>query len=221
MKDLTTDNIHGTLGESPNQLYKNYVIWFRKTYDSSKKPLTFKAWLAWAKDKKVVLSADGDEKPSPIQTLELKIREIQMPYVLIGAALGAGISHLIKHRDKMGWFIAGGAIAGAVVSLMIPKIKVQSTSGDEKGGGSGGGGGSSSTSGTMASPLVVVTSTPRKIIKAASIPKTSSTSGSANFIPQQIQTATSPSTPPIGSGNGGSIIGNNTPIVSSSVKITP
>jgi hypothetical protein len=166
MNNLLTDDIHGKLGESPNSLYKNYVKWFKKTYDSSKTPLTFKAWLAWAKNKKVVMSADGDSNAGVMQTLEVKIREIQLGYVVIGAAIGLGLAHALKNKDKIGLFVAGGAVLGAIVSLAFPKIKVETSAGDDggtggnDGGGSGGGGGSTNVGSSSQSATVKQTIAP-------------------------------------------------------------
>ena len=45
---------------SPNHLYKKYVAW---AGDKSGKPLSFKEWLKWAKNKGMVknMSVDGEE----------------------------------------------------------------------------------------------------------------------------------------------------------------
>lgn len=203
MKDLASDNIHGQLGESPNKMYKNYIAWFKKTYDSSKKPLAFKTWLVWAQNKGVVMSADGDSSKPIMQTLEVKIREIQLSYVMIGAGLGFGLSHVMKNKN-IAWFIAAGAVLGAVVSLLIPKIKVETESSESGSKGGGGGSGSGAGSNVVATPMFVVASAPRKIVRARLTPKVKPTPTTQVNVQAKlkdapiIQTSTTPSTPPVG-----------------------
>ena len=46
--------------QSPNKLYKNYLVWFAGKYRNESNPLSFKAWLQWAKNRNVI-NADAEQ----------------------------------------------------------------------------------------------------------------------------------------------------------------
>mgnify|MGYP001563092695 CR=1 FL=1 len=59
---VTYNGCYGNVrNTSPNHMYKKYVEW---AGDKSGKPLSFKEWLRWAKNKGMVknMSVDGEEE---------------------------------------------------------------------------------------------------------------------------------------------------------------
>ena len=54
VKILQKNEIHKEIGDSPNQLYKRYTRWFNEKYGKDKRPLPYKDWLEWAKDKNII-----------------------------------------------------------------------------------------------------------------------------------------------------------------------
>lgn len=51
-------------GLSANALYNKYLAWFKEKYKDSDKPLTFKEWLLWAKNKGMIKTYQSDGEQS-------------------------------------------------------------------------------------------------------------------------------------------------------------
>ena len=69
MEDVSVNQKSSSMGEmkdkTPNQLFKNYLKYFKTKYGEEKTPPTFKQFLAWGRKKGFIaprLNAEGEEK---------------------------------------------------------------------------------------------------------------------------------------------------------------
>lgn len=74
MEDVSVNQKSSSMGEmkgkTTNQLYKNYLKYFKTKYGEEKTPPTFKQFLAWGRKKGFIanrLNAEGGENPKSPQ----------------------------------------------------------------------------------------------------------------------------------------------------------